>query len=93
MERMMAGHTGKRANNYIAGPVVESDSDGTLYKRLPLSMSVIRQPLDVRSEIERVLAYLGVVSNADAEAMDENRMAESTNTPQSYIVKAIESTL
>lgn len=58
MERLMAAHQVKKANEHMAGTVVEDHSVTTEYKSQPLSRSVIKPPFDMRSEIERTMPTL-----------------------------------
>lgn len=65
MERVLAVHSINRATKDMAGTIAESNFDVTGWKRQPLKNSVFKQSTDVRSLIERVLAYFGAVTKSD----------------------------
>lgn len=73
----MAVRTVSKANKEMAGMVVENDPDATDYK--PLSNAVDKPPFDRKSEIERALVDLDVVTKTDIQAIFENRLGKWTN--------------
>lgn len=76
----------------MGGMLVESDSSGTDYQPQPPLKSVARPPSDMTSKIERVMPDRGVLTKTNVEAIVENCLTKWTDTLQSDIVKAVEST-
>lgn len=76
MEHVMAGHVVLKAKEDMAGTVVESDFDVTVYMlQLPLR-SVVKLQSIMRSEIERALADLGEVRKTGIQAIVHNQLVE-----------------
>lgn len=76
LERLIAAHTVTKGNGDTADTVVKCDSEVTDYKLQPRWKSVFELPYDVRSKIERALAYLGVVTRNDVEGILEKHLAK-----------------
>lgn len=65
MERVRAVHTATKANKGMAGNVGENDFDPPGYKPQQSLKSVVKRPSDIGSDIERVLADLPVLTEAN----------------------------
>lgn len=73
-------------------PAVESFFHGTKTKLQQLLKSVSKPLLDTRSEIERNVADLGVVTKITVPVIVKNLMTKSSSTLWSQIVKIFVST-
>lgn len=93
IERVRADYTVTVAAEDFAGTVVESGSDVIKHKTQQLSKPVVKPLSDTRSEIKRVLAYLGVVTKNDVEVIVETRLTKWIRTLLLQILKTIESTI
>lgn len=89
----MAVHIVTKAKEDMAGTLVKSYSGPIDYKPELPSMSVVKQLSDMRSEIERALTHLSVVTKNSVEAIVQNRLTKWTNRLKSHIVKAVHSIL
>lgn len=84
----MAVPTFKKANEELANTIVESDSNIFEYKPQQPCKYVFKPPLDVKIDIERASAHIGVVTRTYVEAIGENCPAKWTSTIQSQPVMA-----
>lgn len=92
IKRVLAVHTAPKANEDMDGTVLRSESDATGYKLQMPSKPIMKLLFDTKSEMERVLAYLGVLSTTDVEAIFDNQLTKWTSTLRSQNVKAVGST-
>lgn len=76
----------------MADNVVQSDANAIEYKPQPPSESVGKPLFNMRSEIENLLADLGVVTKTNVEVLVEGCLIKRPNTLRLQIVKAVEFT-
>lgn len=93
MERMMAAHAITNVSKDMAVTVVRSYFDATYYKLQPTSKFVINLQSYIRSRVQHALADLHVLTKTNVEPIVQTPLTEWTNTIQSWMVKAVESTL
>lgn len=87
----LAACSTRDATEDITGSVVEIDSDGAERKLQLQDESVVNSLFDTRRKIEGVLANLDVMRKAEIDLIVEIRMAKLTDSLQSHIIKAAES--
>lgn len=92
-ERLLVAHTVMSTVEGMTRSVVESDFDNTENKPQPPSMFVAKSSTDTRSEIERILADLGIVTKAEVQSIVGTPMTKWTSRLQLLIFNAVEPTL
>lgn len=88
----MSAYTVTRANEDMYGTVVENDSKATEHRQQLTQKTLDKLLSDMKNEIEPILAGIGVVKKTHVEAVVEDRLIKRTNTLQSEIGKAVDST-
>lgn len=92
MEYVLAANTVTGATEDMAGTVVESYSDAIKHKLKPPSKFVVKPSTDTRSEIERILTDLDVVTKTEVKPIVETCLTKGTSTLQLQIIKTVGST-
>lgn len=84
---MRAAHIVTKANEVVAGNVIESGLEPNDNRLQPPSKSVVKLLTDCRSKIEGTLADLEVKTRRDLEAIDKTLLTKYTTLLQSGIFK------
>lgn len=87
---VLPAHIVNKAADDVTGTFIENDFDATEHKLELLSSPVVKLSSDKKSEIERVLTGLNLMTKTDVEMIVENSLTRWTTTLQSYIVKTVE---
>lgn len=88
----MAVHKVKKVNEDRTGTTMERDSEASDYRLLPQSKYLNKPQPDMRCDVERALADIGVVTKTDVEPIVENLLIKWINTLTLQIVKDTKST-
>lgn len=89
-ERSLVAHTLSGPAEYMAGTLVEMNSDDTEHMRKRPSRTVPKFSSEKRSELAHILANLGVVSKAGVQSIVWFHLTKCTRTLQLQMGKAVE---
>lgn len=93
MERVLATSTVQQAKADTAECAQKTDPEDVEHQLAPLAWSVVHLPIyTTKSEIERILADLGVVTEADVQLIVKNRLDHLTRLIKWDLVKTVKLT-